>query len=246
MIIGSVRVNHEKVSSTNTVAAALLNSEKPAEGTVITASFQAKGRGQTGNGWESEAGKNLLMSVILYPVTVRAEDQFIISQMVSLALYDLVRKEASGVKIKWPNDIYVKDDKIAGILIENSIMGNSIVSTVAGIGLNVNQKSWKGSAPNPVSLANLTGKVYDTEKILDELVRLLDERYAMVTGKDSGRLSDDYHAALYRLGEWHRYADAEGEFTGMIESAGAGGLLRVRRKNGISRDYAFKEIDYIL
>jgi BirA family biotin operon repressor/biotin-[acetyl-CoA-carboxylase] ligase len=246
MIIGSVREHHEKVSSTNTVAAALLNGEKPADGTVITASFQEKGRGQTGNGWESEAGKNLLMSVILYPVTVRAEDQFVISQTVSLALYDLVRQETSGVKIKWPNDIYVKDDKIAGILIENSIMGNSIVSTVAGIGLNVNQKRWEGNAPNPVSLANITGKVYDPAKILDDLVRRLDERYAMVTGKEAARLPDDYHNALYRRGEWHRYSDAEGEFTGMIESAGPGGLLRVRRENGIFRDYAFKEIDYIL
>lgn len=246
MIIGSVRVHHEKVSSTNTVAAAMLNGEKPAEGTVITASFQEKGRGQTGNGWESEAGKNLLMSVILYPVAVRAEDQFIISQTVSLALYDLVREETSGVKIKWPNDIYVKDDKIAGILIENSIMGNTIVSTVAGIGLNVNQRRWEGNAPNPVSLANITGKVYDPAKILDNLVRLLDERYAFVTGKEALRLSSDYHNALYRRGEWHRYADAEGEFTGMIESAGAGGLLSVRRKNGITREYAFKEIDYIL
>jgi len=246
MIIGSVRVHHEKVSSTNTVAAALLNGQKPVEGTVITASFQERGRGQTGNGWESEAGKNLLMSVILYPVTVRAEDQFVISQTVSLALYDLVRQEISGVKIKWPNDIYVKDDKIAGILIENSIMGNSIVSTVAGIGLNVNQKSWKGSAPNPISLSNLTGKVYDQAKILDDLVRLLDERYAIIFGKTTEKLSVDYHNALYRRGEWHRYADAEGEFTGMIESAGSGGLLRVIRENGIIRDYAFKEIDYIL
>lgn len=246
MIIGSYREHHEKVSSTNSLAAVLLNSRKPPEGTVITASFQDKGRGQTGNQWESEGGKNLLMSVILYPVTVRTEDQFIISQMVSLALYDLVRHETEGVKIKWPNDIYVRDDKIAGILIENSIMGNSIVSTVAGIGLNVNQKRWKGNAPNPVSLANLTGKVYDMPKILHDLLRLLDERYAMVTGKEAERLSDDYHNALYRRDEWHRYRDADGDFAGMIESAGAGGLLRVRRKNGISREYAFKEIDYIL
>jgi len=246
MIIGSVRIHHEKVSSTNTVAAVLMNGEKPAEGTVITASFQEKGRGQTGNGWESEAGKNLLMSVILYPVTVRAEDQFVISQTVSLALYDLVRQEISDVKIKWPNDIYVKDDKIAGILIENSIMGNSIVSSVAGIGLNVNQKRWEGNAPNPISLTNITGKIYDIGKILDNLVRLLDERYTMVKAKETTGISADYQNALYRCGEWHRYADAEGEFAGMIESAGAGGLLRVRRKNGTFRDYAFKEIDYIL
>mgnify|MGYP001316339852 CR=1 FL=1 len=246
MIIGSVREHHEKVSSTNTVAAALLSDEKPAEGTVITASYQEKGRGQTGNGWESEAGKNLLMSTIIYPTMVRAEDQFIISQMISLALYDLVRQETSGVSIKWPNDIYVKDDKIAGILIENSVMGSSITSCIAGIGLNVNQKKWRGSAPNPVSLAGITGKHYDPAKILDDLVILLDERYRMVIGEENLRLSREYHSALYRRGEWHRYSDEEGEFTGMIEGAGAGGMLRVRRENGTLTEYAFKEIDYIL
>ncbi|HUW93267.1 MAG TPA: biotin--[acetyl-CoA-carboxylase] ligase [Bacteroidales bacterium] len=246
MIIGSVREHHEKVSSTNSVAAVMLSDEKPAEGTIITASFQKKGRGQTGNGWESEADKNLLMSIILYPVMVRAEDQFILSQMVSLALYDLVRKETSGVRIKWPNDIYVKDDKIAGILIENSVMGNSITSCIAGIGLNVNQQKWTGNAPNPVSLTNITGKAYDNATILNDLAQLLDERYRMIIRKESSRLSEDYHSALYRRASWHRYIDKDGEFSGMIESATAGGMLRVWRENGISEDYAFKEIDYIL
>jgi len=246
MIIGSVREHYAKVSSTNSVAAAILDTEKPAEGTLITAAFQEKGRGQTGNTWESEAGKNLLMSIILYPVMVKAEDQFIISQMVSLAVYDLISRETPGAKIKWPNDIYVKDDKIAGILIENSVMGNSITGTVAGIGLNVNQEKFTGNAPNPVSLTNITGKSYDIEDVLNELATLLGERYRMIIRNEKEQLHKDYHQALYRHAEWHRYKDLNGEFTGIIENVGSGGLLTVRRENGVQKEYAFKEIEYLL
>jgi BirA family biotin operon repressor/biotin-[acetyl-CoA-carboxylase] ligase len=246
MIIGSVREHHAKVSSTNSVAAAILGTEKPAEGTLITAAFQEKGRGQTGNTWESEAGKNLLMSIILYPAMVRAEDQFIISQMVSLAVYDLVSRETPGAKIKWPNDIYVKDDKIAGILIENSVMGNSITSTVAGIGLNVNQEKFTGNAPNPVSLTNITGKSYDIEDVMNGLIPLLEERYSMIIRDEREQLYNDYHRALYRRAEWHRYKDFNGEFTGIIEKVGSGGILAIRRENGVLKEYAFKEIEYLL
>jgi BirA family biotin operon repressor/biotin-[acetyl-CoA-carboxylase] ligase len=246
MIIGSVVKQYEKVSSTNALASVMLRDEKPAEGTVITAAFQEDGRGQKGNNWESDPGKNLLMSIILYPVMIRPGDQFIISQMVSLAVYDLVRAETSDVRIKWPNDIYVGDDKIAGILIENSILGNTISSSVAGIGLNVNQTHFRSNAANPVSLAQITGRKHDLTLITGNLIRLLDMRYAMIRRGAADELSDAYHSALYRCGEWHRYADSEGEFPGMIVSVGADGLLMVRKENGAVRGYAFKEIDYIL
>jgi len=246
MIIGSAIRRYEKVSSTNAMASVMLRDEKPAEGTVITAAFQKEGRGQKGNTWESEPGKNLLMSVILYPVMVRPEEQFVISQMVSLAVYDLVRTETPDVRIKWPNDIYVADDKIAGILIENSIMGKTISNSIAGIGLNVNQKLFRSNAPNPVSLAQVTGRKYDLSIITDEVIRLLDLRYAMVINGDKDELTEAYHDALYRRNEWHRYADSEGEFPGMIEGVRSDGRLLVKRETGTVKEYAFKEIDYIL
>ena len=246
MIIGSVIRRYEKVSSTNTVASAMLRSENPAEGTVITAASQDDGRGQKGNSWESKPGKNLLMSIILYPVMVRPEEQFVISQMVSLAVYDLVCAETTDARIKWPNDIYVRNDKIAGILIENSIMGEAISSTVAGIGLNVNQTHFISNAVNPVSLTQITGKKYDLLQLTGELIRFLDMRYAMIISGRISELSAACHNALYRSGEWHRYSDSKGEFSGMIESVGPEGLLMVRRENGDVRGYAFKEIDYIL
>ena len=246
MIIGSSVRHYEKVSSTNTVAAALLREAMPPEGTVITASFQESGRGQAGNSWESEPGSNLLMSVILYPETVKPWEQFVICQMISLAVHDLVSLRTGDARIKWPNDIYVRDDKIAGILIENSIMGDRLGSTVAGIGLNVNQTIFRSDAPNPVSLAIVTGTGHDLSLITGELLKLIDRRYAMVIMGDTATLQREYHDVLYRSGEWHLYRDKGGRFEGLIERVMPDGMLVVRKKNGKTSEYAFKEIDYIL
>ena len=246
MIIGTNVRRCEKVSSTNTVAAAMLNGQEPAEGTVITASFQESGKGQPGNSWESEPGKNLLMSVILYPVMVSPAEQFIISRMISLAVHDLVAGHSQAARIKWPNDIYVGDDKIAGILIENSIMGDTLATTVAGIGLNVNQEIFRSGAPNPVSLRQVTGRELDLGAVTGDLIAALDRRYDMVIRGEAATLEREYHKALYRAGEWHRFSDDTGEFEGMIEMVMPDGMLSVRKREGVSRLYAFREIDYIL
>jgi BirA family biotin operon repressor/biotin-[acetyl-CoA-carboxylase] ligase len=153
---------------------------------------------------------------------------------------------AQDVSIKWPNDIYVSNDKIAGILIEHSIMGDTLESTVAGIGLNINQTVFTGETVNPVSLCMLTGKSYDIKAIASELITFLDRRYKMVTTGKTRQLEEEYHAALFRRGEWHRYTDVRGEFEGMIDSVGPDGILTVVDRNGESGKYAFKEIDYIL
>jgi len=246
MIIGSSVRRYEKVSSTNTVAAALLRESKPPEGTVITASFQESGRGQAGNSWESEPGSNLLMSVILYPDMLKPAEQFVISQMISLAVHDLAALHTTEARIKWPNDIYVRDDKIAGILIENTIMGDTLGSTVAGIGLNVNQTVFRSGAPNPGSLASITGKSLDLQVVTGKLISLLENRYGMILRGEMAALAQDYHKVLYRSGEWHRYKDDGGEFEGMIERVRPDGMLTVLRKKGKRAIYAFKEIDYIL
>lgn len=246
MIIGSRTIHHEKVSSTNTLALEMLRSGRPSEGTVITASFQESGKGQQGNNWVSEPGKNVLMSVILYPTTVSPGEQFIISRMVSLAVFDLVREETLHVKIKWPNDIYVMNDKIAGILIENSIAGNRLVSSVTGIGLNVNQESFSGAGINPTSLTLITGKKYNLREVTDKLIHHLDLRYKMILKGEEAKLADEYHSALFRLGEWHRYVDSKGPFTAMLVRVDSDGLLYLRKSNGREKGYSFKEINYIL
>jgi BirA family biotin operon repressor/biotin-[acetyl-CoA-carboxylase] ligase len=246
MILGTYVRHFRKVSSTNSIAAAMLKEQAPAEGTVITASYQESGRGQPGNSWESESGKNLIMSVILYPVMVRPADQFIISRMVSLAVHDVVSKYTKNASIKWPNDIYVNNDKIAGILIENSIIGETLSSSVAGIGLNVNQVVFRSGAPNPVSLKQVTGTTHNLKAVKEEMMAALDRRYAMVSSGETAVLENEYQQLLYRAGEWHRYSDDNGEFEGMIERVMTDGMLSVRRRGGTSRLYAFREIDYIL
>jgi BirA family biotin operon repressor/biotin-[acetyl-CoA-carboxylase] ligase len=246
MIIGSYVRHYEKVSSTNTVALAMLREGKPSEGTVITASFQDSGRGQPGNSWESEPGSNLLMSVILYPVMVKPWEQFIISRMISLAVHDLVSLHTPDATIKWPNDIYVRDDKIAGILIENSIMGKTLGSTVAGIGLNVNQTVFRSDAPNPVSLASVTGTAHDLPAITGKLTELIDSRYGMILRGETAALEKDYQEVLYRAGTWHHYRDSHGVFEGLIDRVKPDGMLVMRKRNGETAEYAFKEVDYIL
>src|SRR4030043_1139663 len=157
MIIGSNIIPYENLTSTNTEAALLLKKNNIPEGTVIHTEYQTAGRGQHGNRGESEKGKNLLISIILYPGSVKSEEQFLISMTISLGICDFVDRYLEGSKVKWPNDIYFKDDKIAGILIENSLMGDTIESSVAGIGLNINQENFPGEIRNPVSLRMITG-----------------------------------------------------------------------------------------
>jgi len=125
-------------------------------------------------------------------------------------------------------------------------MGPTLGSSVAGIGLNVNQTVFISGAPNPVSLKHITGETYDLQAIAGELISLLDKRYGMVIRGEGAGLEREYHEALYRAGEWHRYSDISGEFEGMIEKVMPDGMLLIRRRDGSSREYAFREIDYIL
>ncbi len=165
MIIGSKLFLFESLPSTNSYAAFLLKNEVIPEGAIVSAEYQTTGRGQGSNIWESENGKNLLISIILYPSIIYPASQFLISMALSLGICDFLKRFIPDCSIKWPNDIYVNDDKIAGILIENSIMGDKIESTIAGIGLNINQEKFLSDAPNPVSLSLITGKKYDLNSL---------------------------------------------------------------------------------
>jgi BirA family transcriptional regulator, biotin operon repressor / biotin---[acetyl-CoA-carboxylase] ligase len=125
-------------------------------------------------------------------------------------------------------------------------MGNSISSSVAGIGLNVNQERFFGDAPNPVSLKMITGKEHDAELLLEDLCKDIDLRYDMLIQGNRKKLSSDYINALYRFGLWNKFSDKDGEFTGMIEDVQPSGMLVVRNKEGRRKEYAFKEIRFII
>jgi len=246
MIIGSREIYFDTLPSTNSYATALTKFEKPSEGTIVRAGFQTGGRGQTGNRWESESGKNLLISIILYPLVIKPDDQFLISMAVSLAICDFSESYISSSRIKWPNDIYVNDDKIAGILIENSIMGNHIENCVAGIGYNINQKVFKEGATNPVSLRKLTGKEYNIDECYKRLTESIEKRYKQLLTTDFDKIRSEYARKLYRINEWHNYEDSTGRFAGRIVSVSENGLLRIEKKfkDSIS-EYSFKEVEFI-
>ena len=246
MIIGSNIISLLNLPSTNTYAANLLKSEVVPEGTIIRTEFQSDGRGQKGNSWESEAGKNLIISIILHPENVAPSDQFLISMMISLGIYDFLKEEFPGCRIKWPNDIYVNDDKIAGILIENSIMDNTILNSIAGIGLNINQKVFLSDAPNPVSMSMITGKEYNCDDCFNALTDSLDKRHAQLKAEDYSNIRSDYKTQLYRLNEWSDFRDSDIVFKGRIVSVNTEGMLMIERQNGKIKGYSFKEVEFIL
>jgi BirA family biotin operon repressor/biotin-[acetyl-CoA-carboxylase] ligase len=244
MIIGSNILFIPDLPSTNSFAAQTLKDGRPGEGTVIRTNYQSAGRGHGTSGWESEADKNLLISIILYPHTISPEDQFLLSMMISLGIHDFLSSHLNGVKIKWPNDIYVKDDKIAGILIENGIMGNRIEHTVAGIGLNINQEIFLSDAPNPVSMKMLTGKEYITDECLLQLLSCLDRRYKAALAPGGVGIPAEYNSLLYGKDEWRKYSDEEGSFTGRLLNAGPDGRARIERETGGLKEYSFKELEF--
>jgi BirA family biotin operon repressor/biotin-[acetyl-CoA-carboxylase] ligase len=218
----------------------------PAEGTIIRADHQTAGRGQPGNKWESEQGKNLLISIILYPSMVRPEDQFIISMTLSLGILDFLEPKIQKCSIKWPNDIYAGNDKIAGILIENSLSGPRISFSVAGIGLNVNQTDFVSGAPNPVSMKLITGADHDRDACLSELAAALDKRYDQLKDGEYRQIKNDYIANLYRYGQWANYKDQSGTFPARIISVLDDGKLVLENRDRTKRGYYFKEIEFII
>jgi BirA family biotin operon repressor/biotin-[acetyl-CoA-carboxylase] ligase len=245
MIIGSKLFFFENLPSTNTHAATLLKQNCLSEGAIVYTNYQSEGRGQTGNRWESEDNKNLLISLVIFPSMISPADQFTISMAFSLGICDFLKRYISAITIKWPNDIYVNNDKIAGILIENSIMGDLIEHTIAGTGININQVKFLSNAPNPVSLSILTGINYDLVICLNQLAENLDKRYKQLISEDYTGIRREYASQLYRHNKWSEFRDKDGIFSGRISTVNDNGRLQVERQNGIIREYSFKEVDFI-
>ena len=210
-IIGKSTIKLESVDSTNNYTSKLLADNKLTEGTVVLAGYQNSGRGQINNTWESEPGKNLLMSVILYPEFLPVQQQFLLSKVVALGVRDMLAKFVDEVKIKWPNDIYIGDKKIAGILIENSIMGYTIGSSVAGIGININQEVFLSNAPNPVSLFQLKGNFFDLDELFGILCEKIELWYVRLCNAQLDLINNAYVDSLYRLGIEDSYRDIDGK-----------------------------------
>nr|WP_185155684.1 biotin--[acetyl-CoA-carboxylase] ligase [Dysgonomonas sp. 521] len=224
----------------------LASEQKPDEGFVVWADFQSAGKGQRGNSWESEAGENLLFSTILYPGMVKAGEQFILSQAISLAVAGCLQTYTDGISIKWPNDIYWREKKICGILLENTLIDDSIGQSVAGIGININQAEFKSNAPNPVSLAQITGIKYNLEHILDNVLSNISLYYDAIKAGKSDEVVKHYKGSLFRREGYHLYNDGQTDFLARIKDIEPSGILVLETKDNAERHFAFKEVKYVL
>ena len=241
-MIGSTIVHLDIVDSTNNYAAKELLTKSLNEGTLFVATCQQAGRGTGLASWESADGLNLTFTVVLYPSGVALSQQFSISQAISLGMTDFLSRFVSDVSVKWPNDTYVNDKKIAGILIETAIIGGKFSRVLAGIGLNINQEVFVSDAPNPVSLKNLTGKTYELSHMLSELCTCLDNRYRSLIRGDYFILQHDYGKLLYRKGVWANYRDQISDFEGKIIGIEGDGRLQIETRAGEVRGFYFKEL----
>lgn len=221
-------------------------------GYVIAAREQTAGRGCRGNSWEAAPGENLTFSQLLRPAATPPARQFELSMLIALSVATVAERclgPGSGVTVKWPNDIYVADRKLAGILIECSIGGTKIEHLVAGVGLNVNQTVFTSDPPNPVSLAMIAGHGFELEPLLRGLAAEIEEQAAIYDDEpDFDALLDAYMRRLWRREGFHSYRDtATGEvFRAEIAGVLPSGHLRLRLPDGTVRSYEFKQVSAVL
>ena len=234
----------QSVTSTNEIAARLVEAGDAVEWTVVVAREQTAGRGQHTNRWVSDPGKNLTCTAILRPAFIDAMDQFRIAKLVCLAVADVLEEYGLDSRIKWPNDVYSGEGKIAGVLIRNTLSENSVETTIVGIGLNVNQTDFPAFPVPPASIRSLTGEEREVEEVLDHLLDSLRMRYAQA--RTDGKTTDtEYLSRLYRLGIWADYAVDGARFTGRIAGVDPSGWLQVEGQDGEVQTYRFKEIRYV-
>ena len=217
------------------------------EGDWIVVEDQLQGRGQRGHTWLSGRGENLTATLRLEPRFLVVANQFLLSEVVALALCDMLSEYGIEAQIKWTNDIYVDGKKIAGVLIEHSLVSSGINYTVVGIGLNINQKQFDHSLPNPTSMALVTGRDFCREEISQRLWNSLLRRYEELRCCGGEAIERDYHSRLYRLNQEQlfRLASKE-EFVGVIRGVKAQGDLLIEHPDQELRHYLFREVEFVI
>ena len=245
LFIGKPIIIMPNCHSTNDIASDLAQKGEIREGGVIYTDHQTRGKGQRGNRWESEPGANLTFSVLFQPVFMTIEQQIYLNYKVSLSILDLLNQLIPGKNtlVKWPNDIYVGDKKLGGILIENALQGSKIRQSIVGIGLNINQMEFENQ--NAVSLSQISGQTYDLHDLLEKLLLHLESRYLQLKAGNLSRLKEEYLAHLYRKNEEHEFnIPASGKIRGKIIDVDESGRLVIETVEGLKR-FNFKEIEFM-
>ena len=243
--IGDAFIELHSVDSTNNYAMAQAVAGVATHGTLYFANEQWAGKGQRGRTWSSNPGENIIVSVVLEPVAMSASRTFDLSAGVALACHDLISRYTGeeDAKIKWPNDLYWNDRKAGGILIENSFRGDRWAHAIVGIGININQTNFPNSAPNPVSLRQITGRSYDTVQLARELATCLDRRYRELEAGSAGLIAE-YNSQLYRLGKEVRLKKDNAAFDTVITGVSAQGRLQTR--DVLEREFVFGEVEWVI
>jgi len=235
-----------ETDSTNSHAARLLHEEFPEEGTLIFSRFQKAGRGQRGTNWESEQDKNLLLSYILYPTFLPVADQFLLNQAIALGLQETLQHFTSTlVTIKWPNDIMAGSEKIAGILIENSIRNGKIIHAITGAGINVNQLQFTTFSPGATSLAILENKIIAVSEVLTVLNKFIDKWYTHLRMGNYSRIKEAFlnHLFLYKSNAM--YESNGVRFNGSITGIQPDGKLKILKEDGTEVLFNNKEVKFL-
>src|SRR5574344_295978 len=217
------------------------HADKRCDMLVAVTRYQSAGKGQGTNMWESEPGKNLLFSILIHPENIRVNRQFVLSMAISLTIKEVLDGYTDNISIKWPNDIYYKNKKICGILIENNLRGNTIKDCILGIGINVNQDKFISDAPNPVSLIQITGEKTDVHNILNMVIERFRKYVALLYKGEYEDIKKQYLSSLYRSEGCFRYHDATGYFNAKIDTVEDDGHLVLIKDGGIISKYGFKE-----
>ncbi|WP_184547602.1 biotin--[acetyl-CoA-carboxylase] ligase [Mucilaginibacter sp. FT3.2] len=246
LFVGQNLVTIKEVDSTNTFLKTLLSNSKPVpEGTVIMAESQYAGRGQQQNKWHSEPGKNLTFSILLTPSFLPISQQFDLTRVVSLGVYQGLKPLLGDkLKIKWPNDIYYKDNKLGGILIETHLQGDKIKDAVIGIGLNINQQSFEPGAGNAISLRQILHKDYDLRALLLEICGYIEGYYLRLKAGDKLFVRNTYLSRLYWLNEAKEFRSNNEVFNGTIVNVKDEGLLVVENNKG-KQEFSLKQIEFL-
>ena len=233
-----------KCHSTNDIAAELYEKGLMSPGAVIITDHQLSGKGQRGNRWVSEPGQNLTFSFVLVPDFLKPEQNFYLNMVTSLALTDLLLDLGDLFSIKWPNDLYFREKKVGGILIENTILSGKISSSVIGIGLNVNQTAFPGLV-NAISLKQIFTKSFDLNDILNTLLRCLDNRWRSLYRNQYENLKSDYLNRLFGYQKMLKFRVGDRNIKGFLVGIDPVGRLVVRME-GEEKKFTFQEIKFLI
>ncbi len=216
--------------------------------TVIWALEQSDGRGQRNNSWIVEPGKNLTFSIILNPHYLPINKQFALSQVTATAISEVISALIPNKKvtIKWPNDIYIDNKKVGGLLLEHSIMGSEIDYSIVGIGINVNQTEFPKSLPNPTSLSTESGICYDLEALLETLIQSIFSKLEKLKAQRYSEIHQEFKHRLFRNEGFHLFENEAGQFTAKIADIHQTGEMVLELADGSQTAYAFKEVSFVI